>query len=155
MRLIVSQLEPTSQNAIIPQKIWGCIYVQNGQLYFPSKDWNDAVSSILDMWLSVMVEMIIDNKKRGSLFFMDGPFHIQICRGNKDSLVVSLLENNSIVHDVFSISFTDFVSTILSSVEHFVCFCKERQLSFLQSRTFSDIQNNTLQLKKAIGQEMA
>lgn len=69
-----------------------------GEYQFPSEDWNDFASVILDWWIRE-VNSAINNREHSNesfkLLFMDGPFYIKCMFISNDLISLACIENRS------------------------------------------------------------
>jgi hypothetical protein len=75
--------------------VGGVLYILiDDNIAFPEKDWFDLPVSILDMWLSVLIDNASKRKSTFNLFFLDGPFYIKCCK-NHENLKLEFIDNRS------------------------------------------------------------
>lgn len=74
--------------------VMGVIYFQIGNHAFPETGWTDLLLAVLDGWLHSMVRLRRRGVKQDSLYFMDGPFRVDICR-TTDSLELQFCHGHS------------------------------------------------------------
>lgn len=124
--------------------IWGTICVDCDEFYFPGEEWQDAVSSLLDMWLSEIIQYVNTGCDRCELDFMDGPFAIYLNRGSKDNVCVTLIKRPDEVYSEFSTSLQAFAKELLNCVNLFVDKCKIQSVQFAKTNTFHQILEKSL-----------
>lgn len=140
-------------NTVDSVTVWGEIYLEKEGYFFPERKWNDAVSSILDMWLSAICEFVMDNEDRCDLYFMDGPFMIRLNRLTGGLLNMSLIERTCTACTVwkqFTVLLFDLVDGILCAADSFVNTSKKQATDFCKTNTFRRIVDHSNTLKQYI-----
>ena len=135
-----------NSTSIFEFPIWGTICVECDGFYFPGEEWHDAVSSLLDMWLSEIIQYVNTGCDCCELDFMDGPFVICLNRLPEDYVCVSLIKRPGEVHRKFSVSLKNFVKELLNCVNLFVDECKAQSMQFVKTNTFCRILENSRSL---------
>lgn len=146
IKLDIKSIEGDAEQCRSGMPIWGKIYLETNDCIFPSKDWYDAVSSILDMWLSVMVDFVRMGGNSCELYFIDGPYKIRIDRVSGGEISVAMFNASKKVA-INTCCFNDFLETLLNSADTFCHLCNEKKLSFTYSKTYSKIEANRKLLK--------
>lgn len=141
------EINTAPSNCVWP--IWGDIFVEVNGHFFPDKNWSDAVSSILDMWLPNLISFMCGKNKECELYFMDGPHRIHLEWGHSQEINLSMLsgdkENATTTCDV-----DEFINSIVSGVDYFCEHCREYNSYFLSSKTFSRIEKGTKKLRRIV-----
>jgi len=126
--------------------IWGTMCVEYDAYCFPGVEWHDAVSSLLDMWLSEIIQFINTDSDRCELDFMDGPFVIYLNREPKNCVCVSLIKRPAEEYRKFSVPLKLFVKELLKCVNLFVDKCNAQSIQFVKTNTFRRILENSFLL---------
>jgi hypothetical protein len=58
--------------------ITGKISIKIEEQYYPEKEWNDLILTILSWWADELESFISDNSKEVNFLFMDGPFEVKL-----------------------------------------------------------------------------
>src|SRR5882724_8337412 len=58
--------------------IWGEVWCQFDSHNFPEANWTDLIVAILIAWLEALYTLISGSEHCATVFFMDGPFHINV-----------------------------------------------------------------------------
>lgn len=114
-RLKLTVVPETFRVGSLPQSSFtGDIFFDYDGIYYPSKDWNDLVCSMIAMWLWNF-ELILKKKQdKFELHFMDGPYIIyghysdgeaklRFTRG-KDVVHEAVVKMKSLIQDVCEIA---------------------------------------------------
>ena len=72
---IKTDLETISLNE---STIFGQLYFQDGDFYFPSKDWNEFIIIVLNWWCQSLLNLLEEKTFSEELDFMDGPFSVRV-----------------------------------------------------------------------------
>ncbi len=99
----------------------GLIYFSFGNYYFPEKNWYDFVTRLLNMWGNELVNALEKNYTKATLFFMDGPFSVNLNKTQKPDIwqmecAERGLEKTVILHKNY-ISMIDLLKEIKLSSE--------------------------------------
>ena len=80
------------------ENITGTIYFDFGKCQFPSEDWDDFVSVVLDWWMREINSAINNSNhfnKSFKLLFMDGPYYIQCVFISENLIKMTCFENRT------------------------------------------------------------
>lgn len=126
--------------------IWGTVYVEYDGFCFPAEEWDDAVSSMFDMWLSEINRYVNTDCDRCELDFMDGPFVICLKRLPQDYVCVSLVKRPDEVQRKFIVPFDALIKELLKCVNLFLDECKAQSMRFVETNAFRRISENSISL---------
>lgn len=130
--------------------VWGTICVQIGDVFFPDEDWDDVLSSVLDMWLSAICDFIELSKQECILDFMDGPYRIVLHR--KSGKVEAVFENdlhfNRCVFPEIDVSI--FAKSLYVAANDMINACKENIVQFTSRNTCNNICKGMKRLKRLL-----
>lgn len=112
MRLIVSEFDAFSSKF----PLWSKIYVTLGEVAFPSTNWFDATSSVLEMWMDQVIGLICGTTTHAQLHFMDGAYYIDIVAHSSERATVRCIDSLGVevAHD--DINLLQFGRQLLSAV---------------------------------------
>ena len=99
--------------------IWGLIYLKFDSACFPDDTWYDAISSVLIMWFEEIIDLFTKRKKQGILYFMDGPYRIEITVLDNDTIECRCMYIEQ-EHLVVRESSASFVNSFLESTAAFI-----------------------------------
>lgn len=123
--------------------IWGVVYIQLGEISFPDKEWDDAVSSILVMWSEEVSQFIASQyKNKCDLYFMDGPFKIQLFMNTSGNIVASFVGNNKVLVSEAEIQITDLVTQLQNASKELIEVLKDQKNSYI----FNSVRSSYLEL---------
>jgi hypothetical protein len=71
----------------------GIIYFETREGYFPSIGWNDLAPDFSFAWLNAIMRIITAKSKAESIFFMDGPYVIELSSKNPGFVDVLFVED--------------------------------------------------------------
>lgn len=129
--------------------LWGEIYVEANGCFFPSENWYDAVSSILDMWLPSIMDFMCSKDTECELYFMDGPHKLRLEWVSANIIHISMLSNDQ-KEAISTCCIYDFLKEIIMHVDMFCKFCRDNNLPFTSRREFSRIDANGNKLKRVL-----
>jgi hypothetical protein len=58
--------------------IWGRTWFESGLTCFPGRGWSDLVPAFIRAWLESLLEISDGRRSTATVFFMDGPYSIEI-----------------------------------------------------------------------------
>ncbi len=116
--------------------LWGEIYVEVDGRCFPGEEWYDIASSILDMWLQNLIELL-RGKKRQRLYFMDGPYWMDAAL-HGDVCELSFSKENV----TYSVSTYQFIQEVITQGRELVELARTRCPDFWNSHCCRNIQKN-------------
>lgn len=98
--------------------LFGDIFFEFKDGFFPGKNWNDFILIILDWWINAVLDL--SNKKNTELDFMDGPYEILIKLDDKGMCQLKFIErmanSNKTIKNI-SIHLDYLISEIISASE--------------------------------------
>ena len=130
MRLVVSDFE--DYHDTFP--IWSKIYVEVDGIFFPDFEWWDATSSILEMWIENVIDLMNGYFDSCVLYFMDGDYSIKLTRKNNDEAVAVCIAPQSKL--VISSNIT------LSSLGHQLLLAGEKIINVYSDQLETSFVNN-------------
>lgn len=130
--------------------IWGKIFIQINDSYFPDTQWWDAVSSILDMWIVELIEYIHNKSPECCLYFMDGPFMVKLSNINNSGYVlVSCKKESETILSNTTVPLSAFIDGVLTATNKFLDICNNESPNFIGSEIFLGIKKAYEELKAA------
>src|SRR5712691_6270066 len=77
--------------------IWGRVYFEIGDHFFPDNGWTDIVVAFSSAWLEALIRIGTESASRERVWFMDGPFVIDIsAEGGHGLLGLSFLYKEAV-----------------------------------------------------------
>lgn len=73
--------------------LFGDIFFEFEDSFFPSENWNDFILIILDWWLNAALELI--DKKTTGFLFMDGPYEVSITLDDSRNCKMKFIERKT------------------------------------------------------------
>ena len=73
--------------------ITGIISLSINELFFPEKEWNDSILTLVEWWAEGYFTLLTSKQDEHLFYFMDGPYAYRIKRGDDESIL--LLESRS------------------------------------------------------------
>lgn len=154
VRIIVENFEEYSVNF----STWSTVYFMIDNMYFPSMDWCDATSSILEMWAYEMASFISLQKASAELFFMDGDYVAKLKSLKDTSATIQFLADGQdiIFEDIIDIVYLG--RQILSAIGKFTDFyshekdCMNIQKLYIASDKLRISLKAAINRKKSIGE---
>jgi hypothetical protein len=71
--------------------IWGSVHFEIGDQFFPDNGWTDLVSGFVTNWLDALTQIAQGKVTHQRVWFMDGPFAIDLSANNHDGLAMTFL----------------------------------------------------------------
>jgi hypothetical protein len=75
--------------------IWGRVYFENGDQFFPEQCWTDMVVAFSRAWLDALIRLATRSSRHEQVRFMDGPFQIDMSAGSKNVLELNLIHKDA------------------------------------------------------------
>ena len=127
-------------------QVWGEIYVELNNSYFPSKGWYDITSSILDMWIPSIINFICKNNDQCELYFMDGPHKICLSWFSQQEIKISTFRDNiEEITDICDVS--SFLESFVRGLDSFINQCNDANVNLVSGRVLPRIVSTTKELK--------
>lgn len=76
--------------------ITGIISIEVGNAFFPERNWNDAIVSVLNSWIQNMIQILSSGYNEAQFIFFDGPFYFVIRKKTDQSVVELFRDSRSI-----------------------------------------------------------
>lgn len=130
--------------------IWGKIYVDINGRYFPDFEWYDAVSSVLGMWAETVIEFVHSSEAQCDLYFMDGPFLLNLSTFSENDIVVSFKSREYSNTVSVTVRLSTFIRELLDCVYLFVAECQKYAPSFTATTTYIQMTNSCDELRKIL-----
>lgn len=121
--------------------IWGEIHVQINGFCFPDAEWYDVLSSLLDMWLFEILDFIYNKKTQCMLYFMDGPYAIQIQTSPDNQIFLLHYEHGDGTFVNTTVNSYDFLCSFLNCANLFIESCRINAPCFTTTKVYSRIIN--------------
>ena len=71
--------------------IWGSVHFEIGDQFFPDSGWTDLIAGFLTTWLDTLTRIAVGEITQQRVWFMDGPFAIDISANNHGHLIMTFL----------------------------------------------------------------
>ena len=127
-------------------QVWGEIYVELNNSYFPSEDWYDITSSILDMWIPSVIDFVCKNKDHCELYFMDGPHKVCLSWFSPQEIKISTFrDNREEITDICYVS--EFLESFVCALDSFINQCNDANINLVSGRVLPRIVATTKELK--------
>lgn len=117
------------------------IYIKLGETCFPCKDWTDMATSVLFQWIENVLRNRGRNNTHYELFFMDGPYKIDVFQRNSGVILQGkcFRDSNETLFE-FTCSYKALVLELLSATK---CLKNILKVNPLFSHHFEDIVTST------------
>lgn len=66
-------------------------YIRHNNYCFPNEKWTDLTDSVLGMWLYSLIKLQYEEDVRFKLFFMDGPFRLDVAKDKNMQLTINCI----------------------------------------------------------------
>lgn len=93
LRVIVDRFEDSNGQ----YAIWSILCVSVENRYFPDKEWYDATSSVLTMWLGQVRLLLQGSSSKETLYFMDGDYSLLLQTANQRVAKLCWVAGESVV----------------------------------------------------------
>ena len=150
MKIHIDALDICSISGNDNYAVWGNIYISINDVCFPDNEWFDAVSSILDMWTSVIIEFVSKKKKQCVLHFMDGPFLLILSKTNRDYIAISCKDGDGKEIATTVITTYELLQSLLDSTMLFTGLCSKNTLCFINTQMYEKIFSASHMLKNML-----
>ena len=84
---------PSSFERLKTGNVFGEIYLDYGSGQFPARGWTDFVLRVSTWWLDAIYSLHTKAGDRGQVYFMDGPFRIDLSIDPGDVITLRLVED--------------------------------------------------------------
>jgi hypothetical protein len=74
--------------------VFGPIHLQMDEYSFPRKEWTDFVLAFVRAWIEALIDIGMNSTDRAQVWFMDGPFTVDISRGDQAFVEILLLQSS-------------------------------------------------------------
>ena len=113
-------LERSQQGAI-----WGRVCFKIGDQFFPDRDWTDLVAGFLTTWLDALTRIATGTAAERRVWFMDGPFAIDISAHNHGDVRMKFL-HKEIQTYLVDTNVKDLLRNGLEVGNQLIASCKQR-----------------------------
>ena len=142
MTVHLMSVELETGSSLYPTSVWGSICVRIGESCFPDEQWDDVVSSILDMCISEFCDFLTQSRKKCTLYFMDGPYWIALRRKQKGEVIAVLTDD---IHrrrlELSNMDVEAFAESLLASARAFVEICSANLKEFTSNPSYLRIRD--------------
>ena len=126
--IVIEKDIPVSLNSIST-----VFYVKLDEYCFPSHGWTDLSYNVLMMWIAEVFRNNPASQKR-TLYFMDGPYSIEIIKKSTDSLVLRCVHQNICTYEG-TCRCVDFLEGLVTGLTDFLKIVKNEYLHNPQFRS--------------------
>ncbi|MBQ8814994.1 MAG: hypothetical protein IJZ85_10935 [Lachnospiraceae bacterium] len=130
------------------ESIWGNIYIEIDGTCFPDNEWYDAVSSVLEMWIDCVIEFVRKKKEKCVLFFMDGPYEMQVRVHENNVIFIACKERGGEVYAEGMADFETFVNLFLNCTNEFLEKCRLNVRDFEKTTLYSKLSSSYFKLER-------
>jgi hypothetical protein len=95
LRLVV--LDDDSLERAQSGTVWGRVYFETGDEFFPERGWTDMAIAFLNAWLAALLRIASGSVQQERVCFMDGPFELVLSATNSGLVDVGLIHKEDIV----------------------------------------------------------
>lgn len=109
------------------QKVdFGMFYIKSGEKFFPYKLWNDFSLSILNYWISEVIDNNDCCNAAFSVHFMEGPYYL-LLEKKEDWVIISGKKEDGIFENAFleKITFSELKQVLFETASLIVAKMKE------------------------------
>lgn len=91
LKIVIDQIEPYRDR----YALWSMLFIQIGEICFPAKNWRDATSSVLAIWLANGNALLSGTAESALLPFMDGDYALLLkgscvqCLGPRGTVILT------------------------------------------------------------------
>ena len=76
--------------------VWGRIYFEIGDSFFPDNGWTDLIVAFTTTWLEALTRIAVGSVASDRIWFMDGPFAIDVSASGRGLLKVTFLHKEAV-----------------------------------------------------------
>jgi len=105
--------------------IWGRVYFENDDWFFPEQDWTDMVVAFSNAWLEALVRMAAGATSRETVRLMDGPFQVALSSADNSFIEVNLIHKETVEHSV-QVVLGDLLQNAVSVSKLLLMICQRR-----------------------------
>jgi hypothetical protein len=99
------------------------IYVETDEFCFPSNTWSDFTYTILQWWVTCMIDLKSRANATKELYFMDGDYRLDVYKDDKMGLVLKCINARGareVVEASIECSYVEFMHALLRAVKDFL-----------------------------------
>jgi hypothetical protein len=105
--------------------IWGRVYFENGDQFFPEQGWTDMAVPFLSAWLDALIRMATRATREEVVWFMDGPFKVVLSLKDHGTVAASLM-HNEIADQSANATLEDLLQNAVSLGQQILTICEQR-----------------------------
>lgn len=105
--------------------IWGRVYFEVGDGAFPDSGWTDLVVGFSTAWLEALIRIRAQPVTRQRIWFMDGPFAIDVSASGSGPLSVALL-HREVVKQSTEANPRDLLENAIAVGQQVLASCQKR-----------------------------
>ena len=96
-------------------------YIDYNGKYFPNNQWTDFANSVLGMWAHTLLRSKDSADIRFKLYFMDGPFRMDVAKNNKMQLTIDCVNSRKteVAEFAFECSYYEFLCAMNDALKEF------------------------------------
>jgi hypothetical protein len=83
--------------------IWGRVYFEIGDSFFPDNGWTDLIAAFTTAWLEALTRIATGSVASNRIWFMDGPFAVDVSASGHGVLKVTFLHKEAVKHSAEAI----------------------------------------------------
>jgi hypothetical protein len=117
-------------------QIVGVAYTTINGCAYPKAEWSDSVIPVLSSWLESLFDLANRSSGKVSLYFMDGPFRIEVANGGRWHMTAIDGRRADRVVSESDISPDDAIAAVQEAVSRTLEACSERNVVVARHRPF-------------------
>lgn len=106
--------------------IWGRLYFELRDEAFPDRGWTDLVAGFAAAWLDALIRIAGGSKTQERVWFMDGPFAVEVLANNAHDLLKVTFLHKEAVKQSAEANVRELLENAISVSEEVLVSCKKR-----------------------------
>lgn len=106
--------------------VYGGVFVQVGDLVFPSNDWTDFVVVVLSWWCRALSRILAGESMPIEIRFMEGPYSVEISSANRAILLMLKSGANASIQHQIEVTPGPLVDSVVLAAMQVSRKCREQ-----------------------------
>ncbi len=100
--------------------VFGVVYFQENDFYFPDENWNDFIVILFEWWSSSIFKLLNNESISEDLSFMDGPFMVRVKYIEEDFFELFFVDQDDIILETYKVNIKEFVTSFLQKTNYLI-----------------------------------
>jgi hypothetical protein len=105
--------------------VWGQIYFETANGFFPDEGWTDMALAFSTAWLGALIQIVLKSNAQETVWFMDGPFAVNLASAGSRLAELSFVHRETTKHSEKA-RIKDLLQNGVAVAEELLAACRQK-----------------------------